>query len=318
MNSKDYWQKRERLWQEQQIKDDKIRMAEIKSRLIYARDAIQKEIDAQWQRFSDGQRITMGEAVKMSAESDTQAFARKAKQYVKTKDFSDEANRQLKLYNLTMRVNRLELLRANVGLEMIATFNDLDKYFIRQLKQVGTEEFKRQAGILGMTIQEKGYVAMVDKIVMASFNVTGFPTFSENLWMYQNELKADLDKLLIRSITQGINPRQIAPELKKFLTDEGRENAKFNTQRLMVTETTRIQGEVQKESYLDADIEMYGWVTEPSACQKCKAIASNGPYLIKDMAVGTNMIPAHPFCRCSTYPVVDDTEFQKSLARRGL
>lgn len=317
MNSKDYWRKRERLWQEQQIKDDKIRMAEIKSRLIYARDAIQKEIDAQWQRFSDGQRITMGEAVKMSAESDTQAFARKAKQYVKTKDFSDEANRQLKLYNLTMRVNRLELLRANIGLEMIATFNDLDKYFIRQLKQVGTEEFKRQAGILGMTVQEKGYVAMVDKIVMASFNVTGFPTFSENLWMYQNELKADLDKLLIRSITQGINPRQIAPELKKFLTDEGRENAKFNTQRLMVTETTRIQIAVQEQSYIDAEITEYGFMSEPSACERCLAI--NGKvFKVADMTPGTNAPSMHPFCRCSTYPVVDDTEFQKSLARRGL
>lgn len=317
MNSKDYWQKRERLWQEQQIKDDKIRMAEIKSRLIYARDAIQKEIDAQWQRFSDGQRITMGEAVKMSAESDTQAFARKAKQYVKTKDFSDEANRQLKLYNLTMRVNRLELLRANIGLEMIATFNDLDKYFIRQLKQVGTEEFKRQAGILGMTIQEKGYVAMVDKIVMASFNVTGFPTFSENLWMYQNELKADLDKLLIRSITQGVNPRQLAPELKKFLTDEGRENAKYNTQRLMVTETTRIQTAVQEQSYIDAEITEYGFMSEPSACERCLAI--NGKvFKVADMTPGTNAPSMHPFCRCSTYPVVDDTEFQKSLARRGL
>lgn len=317
MNSKDYWQKRERLWQEQQIKDDKIRMAEIKSRLIYARDAIQKEIDAQWQRFSDGQRITMGEAVKTSAESDTQAFARKAKQYVKTKDFSDEANRQLKLYNLTMRVNRLELLRANIGLEMIATFNDLDKYFIRQLKQVGTEEFKRQVGILGMTIQEKGYVAMVDKIVMASFNVTGFPTFSENLWMYQNELKADLDKLLIRSITQGVNPRQLTPELKKFLTDEGRENAKYNTQRLMVTETTRIQTAVQEQSYIDAEITEYGFMSEPSACERCLAI--NGKvFKVADMTPGTNAPSMHPFCRCSTYPVVDDTEFQKSLARRGL
>lgn len=317
MNSKDYWQKRERLWQEQQINDDKVRMAEIKSRLIYARDVIQKEIDAQWQRFSDGQRITMGEAVKMSTESDTQAFARKAKQYVKTKDFSDEANRQLKLYNLTMRVNRLELLRANIGLEIIATFNDLDKYFIRQLKQVGTDEFKRQAGILGMTIQEKGYVAMVDKIVMASFNVTGFPTFSENLWMYQNELKADLDKLLIRSITQRVNPRQLAPELKKFLTDEGRENAKFNTQRLMVTETTRIQTAVQEQSYIDAEITEYGFMSEPSACERCLAI--NGKvFKVADMTPGTNAPSMHPFCRCSTYPVVDDTEFQKSLARRGL
>ncbi|EGP4753962.1 minor capsid protein [Enterococcus faecium] len=305
MTSQEYWIKREKEWQKQQIKDDKKRMAEIKSRMQYAQDAIQKEIDAQWDSFSNGQKITRSEAMKRASEMDVKAFARKAKKYVKEKDFSPTANQELKLYNLTMRVNRLELLKANIGLELISLFNELDKYFSNELTKAGMDELKRQAGILELTISEKGYLKLVEHVINSSFRADGFATFSEQLWMYQSELKADLDKLLVRSVTMGRNPKQLAPELSKFLTKEGRENTKFNAQRLMVTETTRIQSGVQKESYLDADIEKYGWVTEPNACQLCKSIAADGPYLVSEMEVGKNMMPVHPFDRCSTYPIVD-------------
>ncbi|EHK2906769.1 minor capsid protein [Enterococcus faecium] len=305
MNSQEYWIKREKEWQKQQIKDDKKRMAEIKSRMQYAQDAIQKEIDAQWDSFSNGQKITRSEAMKRASEMDVKAFARKAKKYVKEKDFSPTANQELKLYNLTMRVNRLELLKANIGLELIATFDDMDKYFSGELTNAGLKELQRQAGILEMTIAKSGYAKLVEQVINSSFRADGIATFSERLWMYQAELKADLDKLLVRSVTMGRNPKQLAPELSKFLTEEGRENTKFNTQRLMVTETTRVQSGVQKESYLDADIEKYGWVTEPNACQLCKSIAADGPYLVSEMEVGKNMMPVHPFDRCSTYPIVD-------------
>ncbi|EME7196785.1 minor capsid protein [Enterococcus faecium] len=305
MNSQEYWIKREKEWQKQQIKDDKKRMAEIKSRMQYAQDAIQKEIDAQWDSFSNGQKITRSEAMKRASEMDVKAFARKAKKYVKEKDFSPTANQELKLYNLTMRVNRLELLKANIGLELIATFDDMDKYFSGELTNAGLKELQRQAGILEMTIAKSGYAKLVEQVINSSFRADGIATFSERLWMYQAELKADLDKLLVRSVTMGRNPKQIAPKLSKFLTEEGRENTKFNTQRLMVTETTRVQSGVQKESYLDADIEKYGWVTEPNACQLCKSIAADGPYLVSEMEVGKNMMPVHPFDRCSTYPIVD-------------
>ncbi|HIB1900768.1 TPA: minor capsid protein [Enterococcus faecium] len=304
MKSQDYFIKREKVWQEQQIKDDKKRMNEIKKRLQYAQDAIQKEIDAQWDSFSNGQKITRSEAMKRASEMDIKAFARKAKKYVKEKDFSPTANEELKLYNLTMRVNRLELLKANIGLELISLFDDLDKYFSNELTEAGLAELKRQAGILSMTIAKSGYAKLVEQVINSSFNSDSV-SFSDRLWMYQSELKADLDKLLVRSVTMGRNPKQLAPELSKFLTKEGRENTKFNAQRLMVTETTRIQSGVQKESYLDADIEKYGWVTEPNACQLCKSIAADGPYLVSEMEVGKNMMPVHPFDRCSTYPIVD-------------
>lgn len=317
MTSQEYWIKREKEWQKQQIKDDKKRMAEIKSRMQYAQDAIQKEIDAQWDSFSNGQKITRSEAMKRASEMDVKAFARKAKKYVKEKDFSPTANKELKLYNLTMRVNRLELLKANIGLELIATFDDLDKYFSNELTKSGLKELQRQAGILDMTISKSDYGKRVEQVLNSSFRAEGFATFSDNLWMYQAELKSDLDKLLVRSVTMGRNPKQLAPELAKYLTQEGRENAKFNVQRLMVTETTRVQTGIQEQSYRDTDIDQFVFISELTACRYCLPL--NGKVFdLKDMSPGINCAPMHPFCRCSTAPYVDRDAFEKSLKERGL
>lgn len=317
MKSQDYFIKREKAWQEQQIADDKTRMAEIKKRMQYAQDAIQKEINAQWDSFSNGQRITRSEAMKRASEMDVKAFARKAKRYVKEKDFSPTANKELKLYNLTMRVNRLELLKANVGLELIATFDEMDKYFSSELTSAGLKELQRQAGILDMTISKSDYGKRVEQVLNSSFKAEGFATFSDNLWMYQAELKSDLDKLLVRSVTMGRNPKQLAPELAKYLTQEGKENAKFNAQRLMVTETTRVQTGIQSRSYSDADIDQFVFISEPTACRYCLPL--NGKVFdLKDMSPGVNCAPMHPFCRCSTAPYVDRDAFEKSLKERGL
>ncbi|VFA58946.1 phage protein [Enterococcus hirae] len=273
MNSQEYWIKREKEWQKQQIKDDKKRMAEIKSRMQYAQDAIQKEIDAQWDSFSNGQKITRSEAMKRASEMDVKAFARKAKKYVKEKDFSLTANQELKLYNLTMRVNRLELLKANIGLELISLFDELDKYFSNELTKAGLEELKRQAGILEMTIPSNRYAKFIEQIIRSSF-LSDDVTFSDRLWMYQSELKSELDRLLVRSITMGKNPKQLASKLAEYLTTEGRENTKFNTQRLMVTETTRVQVGIQERSYRDAGVTQYIYIAEPTACKLCECFGN--------------------------------------------
>jgi SPP1 gp7 family putative phage head morphogenesis protein len=316
LKSQDYFIKREKEWQSQQIKDDKKRMAEIKKRLQDAQDAIQKEIDAQWDSFSNGQKITRSEAMKRASEMDVKAFARKAKKYVKEKDFSSAANQELKLYNLTMRVNRLELLKANIGLELIALFDDLDKYFSNELTKAGLAELKRQAGILSMTVAKSGYSKLVAQVIDSSFNSDSV-SFIDRLWMYQSELKTELDRLLVRSVTMGRNPKQLAPELARLLTDEGRENTKFNTQRLMVTETTRVQIGIQEQSYKDADISDYIFIAEPDACKICLPL--NGKiFEVVDMQSGVNAPNMHPFCRCSTAPNVDREAFEKSLKERGV
>lgn len=315
MKTPKYWRDREESWQSQQIKDDKQRMSEIKKRMQQAQDEIQKEIDSQWQNFSDGEMITILEARKRASKMDVEKFASKAKRYVKNKDFSSEANRTLKLYNLTMRVNRLELLKANIGLELISLFNDLNIYFNTNLRDIALEEFKRQSGILGLYTPKNGYDSLVDKIVNNSIQDRKYPTFSQSLWQYQSELKADLDKILVRGITQGKNPKTFAKELKALMTDAGKENATFNANRLLISETTKIQSDVQSESYENAGIDEYEYIAEPSACKICSELDGK-VFKTKDKESGVNAPGMHPFCKCSTAPRVDDRAFWDDLLRR--
>ena len=58
-------------------------------------------------------------------EFDVLAFRDKAKQYVERKDFSDEANKALKLYNLSMKVSREQLLKQQLDLIVKNSGSDL-------------------------------------------------------------------------------------------------------------------------------------------------------------------------------------------------
>ena len=315
MKTPDYWIEREKAWQAQQIKDDTKRMKQIMDKLFESQEAIQKEINANWQNFSNGQGISISEAMKRADNMDVKAFANKAKKYVEEKDFSNQANQMLKLYNLTMRVNRLELLKANIGLELISAFDDLDKYFSNTLNSAAINEFERQAGILGLSVPKGGYTSLIESVLNGSYKVEGFASFSDKLWQYQFELKADIEKLLIRSVTGGINPKALAPQLKRLMTEQGKLNATYNAQRLLVSETTRIQTAIQEESYKKADIEEYEYIAEPSACPICGAL--NGKiFKLKDMSPGINAPNMHPFCRCSTAPHVDDKGLWDDLLDR--
>ncbi|QSE76325.1 minor capsid protein [Lactococcus taiwanensis] len=317
MKTPNYWIKREQAWQAQQIKDDTKRMKQIMNKLFEAQEAIQKEINANWNNFTNGQGVSISEAMKRADKMDVKSFGKKAKRYVETKDFSHRANQVLKLYNLTMRVNRLELLKANIGLELIAVFDELDKYFSNTLTGTALEEFERQAGILGLSVPKTGYKTLIESVVNSGFQADNFASFSDKLWQYQYELKADLEKLLIRSVTQGKNPKELTQPLKRLMTEKGKQNATYYAQRLLVTETTRVQTSIQEDSYKRAEIEEYKYIAEPDACPTCGAL--NGrTFKVNDMSPGINAPNMHPFCRCSTAPYIDDKAFWDSLLKRGV
>ena len=210
MKSSDYWRKREEKWIKQQIKEDAKQSKIIAEKYQKALDQIEKEISANWERFAGKEGVTLSDAKKMVLEMDVKAFARKAKEYVKNKDFSKTANDELRLYNVTMRTNRLELLKSQIGLELIALSDEVDKYTAGTLTKTGLKEAERQAGILGETVFSN-YKTFVESVAFGSFQGA---TFSERIWGNNGALKADLDRLLIRSVTQGRNPRELARELR--------------------------------------------------------------------------------------------------------
>lgn len=306
MNSKDYWRQREEQHIAQMIKGEQQMKKDIAERFQIAIDNINKEIDANWSRFVGKEGISLSEAKKVSMEMDVKAFARKAKRYVKAKDFSKTANEELRLYNVTMRVNRLELLKSQIGLELIALSDDLDKYTADLLTNEGIAEAKRQAGILGETIFD-GYKDFVEAVVNGSFHSA---TFSERIWGNMEAFKAELDKLLVQTVTQGKNPRDMARKLRNLF-----DSSKYEAERLMRTESARVQTEIQNQSYKKYGIDEYEYIAEPTACPVCLPL--NGKiFKVEDLSPGQNASPMHANCRCSSAPYFDRVEVEKSFKGR--
>ncbi len=296
MSSKTYWAEREAEALKHYIKDEKEYDKQIQRIYSDMLASCTKEIEAFYGRYADKEGITLAEAKKRVSELDIEAYERKAKRYVKDKDFSDKANEEMRLYNLTMKVNRLEMLKANIGLEMIAGHDELEKFMGEILKGRTEEELKRQAGILGKTIRNNAQLAHT--IPNASFHNA---TFSDRIWLYQDILKADLSKLLQTGLIQGKNPRVLARELKKTF-----DTSTFNAERLMRTELARVQTEAQKQSFERNGFEKYIFIVNGGCCGHCEEVADKdsgfgkGVYLVKDMQPGLNAPPIHPHDRCST------------------
>lgn len=288
MNSLEYWKKREDEALKHYITEEAEYDKEINRIYSDMLDACNKEINAFYGRYAKGEGITLAEAKKRVSELDIKEYERKAARYVKDKEFSKQANEEMRLYNATMRINRLEMLKANIGLEMIKGHDELEKFMGGVLKGRTEEELKRQAGILGKTIKDNAKTAHA--IVNSSFKNA---TFSDRVWLYQDIMKSDLNKLLQQGLISGKNSRVLARELEqKFGT------SKYNAERLMRTELARVQTEAQKQSFERNGFEEYTFLANSGCCDICKA--NDGKHFkVKDMMPGENAAPMHPHCRCS-------------------
>ena len=228
---------------------------------------------------------------------DIEAYSKKAKKYVANKNFSKQANAELKLYNLTMKVNRLELLKANIGLEMVAGFSDIEDLGSEILNKRAMDELERQAGILGESIPNATKKA--SELVNTSFRNA---TFSQRIWMHQSLLRAELDKLLQIGLIQGRNPIELARQLRKSF-----DASKRDAERLMRTELARVQTGAQKMSYNLNGYDYFEYIGgQAGQCPICAALDGK-VFKVSEMEIGFNAPPMHPNCRCSTAANMEDT-----------
>ena len=302
MNSTIYWKKREEAQKRKNITDEKEYDKKIKQIYEDVLDNVQKEIDAFYGKYAKAEGITLAEAKKRVSKLDIEQYERKAERYVREKEFSKEANEEMRLYNATMKINRLEMLKANIGLELISGHDELQKYMKGILQGRTEAELKRQAGILGETIKDNAKTA--NAIVNASFHNA---KYSDRIWMNQDILKSDLSKLLQSGLIQGKNPRVLAREIKKKF-----DISTSNAERLMRTELARVQTEAQKQSFERNGFTQYTFLALGDACDICKNLDGEH-FNVKDMMPGLNAPPMHPNCRCSTSAYEDSEEYEKWL-----
>ena len=303
--SSEYWRKREQENLRKNLKSEAEYAKEIQQTYNFAMDQIQKEIDSFYAKYADKEGITIAQAKKRASKLDLEEYSRKAKKYVKEKNFSKQANEEMKLYNLTMKVNRLELLKASIGLELVSAFDELQQFYEQTLTERTMDEFNRQAGILGSSVPDNAAV-LAATIVNAPFHNA---KYSERIWMHQDLLRNELGKLLTRGMVQGKNPRALARELRKTF-----QASIFNSLRLLWTELARVQTAAQMQSYKDNGFAEYEYLTarDFKVCATCKALDGK-IFKVDEEETGTNSPPMHPCCRCSTTAHMDLNAYEKWL-----
>ncbi len=301
-----YWEERakqEKAWQLKQLENDAEFSKLLETYYNQAIDDINDSIEKELNRVGKEQVTQMDVKSYETKAKSIVAEAEKMRangQKVTYADFSDQVNQRLKVYNATMRINRLEHLKSEVGLDMLRAGIKVDSSLRDKLSGDYQKEVIRQAGIMMDSAQRSPWTGKdAAKILMAQTNGA---TFSQRLWADQDALKAKLDQVLSVGMIQGQNPRKMATRLREQVkTAVG--NQKYVTERLARTESARIQTNVQLESIKKHGYNYVQWIAEPKACPACRAIASRdsgfGEGVYKVAKVPKIPDDTHPNCRCS-------------------
>lgn len=304
-----YWDKRER--EMQNLINQEVRIEGFNRRLntIYSImiNEVEREIDAFYGRYATAEGIDLATAKKRVSKMDVEAFKDTARKLVKARDFSPEANEALKLYNLTMKINRLEMLKARIGLQMVDGFEQIDKETQDRLFNEAVGDYERQAGILGESVinPEKRAMALVN----ASFQNA---TFHDRVWTNQAALRDELASLLQSGLIQGVGSRKLAAKLRKRF-----DVSKYKAERLLRTEMARVQTGAQVDSLNRNGYSHFVYIARENACPICSPLDGT-VVAVKDIRIGVNAPPMHPHCFCSiaaaTDEQVDEANMLKSLA----
>lgn len=256
-------------------------------------DRMQREIDGFYMRYAGREGLTKQEAMKKASEMDVTKFADKAAKAVKEKDFSHATNEWLKVYNLKMKVSKLELLKAELTLEIQNLTAEVNEVFDKARTDEYLNEYKRQAGILG--ISSSGSKKRMQAILDADFYGRNF---SARVWgglglraTLQREVFGSLNRIFTDMMGYKQEMKRLA---KKYGTSE--QNAK----RLLKTEIARINADTQYSMLKDNGFTHMIFVAEPGACDLCGPL-DKVAIPIDKVEKGVNMYPMHPNCRCSAY-----------------
>ena len=256
-------------------------------------DRLQAQIDKFYLGYAGREGLTKQEAMKRASEFDVTKFTEKARKAVKEKDFSHKTNSWLRVYNLKMKVSRLELLKAELGLEINSLTSNLDEVFDKARRSEYLAEFKRQAGILG--ISSSGATKRLEAILNADFYGK---SFSSRVWG-----KNGLQSMLQKDVFASLN--RIYTDMNGYQKEMKRLAERYNTsessaKRLLKTEIARINADTDHAVLKDNGFTHMIFVAESGACDICKPL-DNTAVPIDKVEKGVNMFPMHPNCRCSAY-----------------
>ncbi len=318
-SSYEYWKERYDQWKKEDDRTEEEFLQDLSKIYWEMRQNILNEIYAFYAKYAADEGISIEEARKRVTRLDMEEFEQKAKYYVELAQqdfannsdanadiyFSDQANEEMVLYNLTMKANRLDMLNSQVGIILTSRFDDINRKMDELLTNETYKQYERMSGILGMTVSDP-QVTRINAKAVANASFMG-ATFSERLWgNNQQALKKQLHSEMVKAMMQGKGAAPLAASLqKKFNQSE------YACKRLIVTELSRVRAEANAQNMTDNGFDEYVFLPQTNACPICLPL-NDKHFKLKDREPGKNYPPMHPNCRCTTAPWVEEEESKET------
>ena len=258
---------------------------------------IQTQIDQFYLNYAKSTGVSYQDAKKIASQMDILKFQEKAKKAVEELDFTESTNEWLKIYNLKMKVSRLELMKAQISLELHSMYDYDYKYMYSELWDEAMAEFMTQAGIMGNSAVATK--EQIDKIIMMDFHGKNF---SERIWgrngYYERTQSEIFDSMSAIYTDMAGYKKERRRLMDKFETSE------YEVMRLLKTEVSRVNSQARQEVYNQQGFTHYHYVAEPGACPICLKL--NGKtFKVEEREIGVNAAPMHPSCRCRDYGEIE-------------
>ena len=270
---------------------------------------ITDEVDAFYLRYANRNGVSIKEARKRADSMDVTDYFQKAYEAVRDKDFSDEAEEWLRVYNLKMSTSRLELEKAKINLELLKMYSEIENITNEQLEQARLDEISRQTDLIAKYEEQAGILGnsvgnptdRLKGVVNADFYGANF---SERIWS-RNGHYASLRKELFKSLNN------LSVDMMGYRRERNRlmkifNTSKYESMRLIRTEHQRVNMKVQHEMAVQNEFTHYTYVAEAGACPHCARLAGKS-FKIEDYEAGVTAPTLHPNCRCSVYHHIEMT-----------
>lgn len=294
-----YWRKREQQAIKTEAQRDMDTVKDVIRVLNMMLDEIEKSIHSFIAKYGDFEGVPLSEAKKKIERFDADAFQEKAKQLVADKDFSKEANKQLKKYNTKLYVSREEFLKEQIRFAIDHATAINEKQIKEHLESSAAREAKRQSTILGKNMSSVRYKKAKAVVDQQYYGVL----WSKRLWTNSEKMKKEVEKSVANVVVRGSHPKEYVKDVRKHIKDVDMAGKKKteSTKTLLLTESARVQAQVMIDNFKEFDPDgEYEYIAklDERTSKVCRGLDGKR-FKVKDAKVGVNFFPMHPNCRSS-------------------
>lgn len=320
MTNAEYWKQRFTQLEAAQNRKGAGVYLEIEKQYKAAQNELEAQLARWYQRFADGNGISLAQAKQWLKGQDLAEFKWDVKEYIKYgKENAINGAWMQELENASSKfhISRLEALQ-------IQTQNSLETMFAQQMgtmKKALSDVYASGYYHTAYTVQQ-GFglgwdiagldQAQIEKVLSKPWAVDGY-NFSTRIWNSKTKLIGEVHNELSKNLLTGADPQKAIDSLAKKMG-----TSKSNAGRLVMTEQAYFSSAAQKDCFNDLDVEEYEIVAtlDSHTSDICRSLDGK-VFKMSDYKPGITAPPFHVYCRSTTAPHFKDNFDAGERAARG-